>query len=111
MVVCTHLNRRKARGAFTLVELLVVIGIIAVLIGILLPALQKARRSAATIQCSSNMRQIATAMLMYINGNKGHFPPAQIKNTAAPGYVNGWWWPTELVRNKYISAPSVYSKP
>ena len=51
-------------------------GIIAVLIGILLPALNKARRAAATVQCSSNMRQIATAMLQYIQVSKGRFPPS-----------------------------------
>src|SRR3954470_1568749 len=96
---------RKTRG-FTLVELLVVIGIIAVLISVLLPALTKARRSAATVQCSSNMRQIAQAMLMYINANKGVHPPSQIKQDTASGYVNGWWWPNELVRGKYINAPS-----
>jgi len=101
-------GRRSA--AFTLVELLVVIGIIALLIGILLPALNKARRSAATVQCASNMRQIATAMLMYINANKGHFPPAQIDQM--PGaYPEGWWWPNELVRGKYIQAPSIYDHP
>src|SRR5438046_9738397 len=47
---------------------------------------------------------------MYINANKGHFPPSDIKvePTATP---NGWWWPTEPVRGKYIKAPSLYSHP
>jgi len=101
----------QRRVGFTLVELLVVIGIIALLIGILLPALNKARRSAATVQCSSNMRQIATGMLMYINANKGKFPPCQA-GVIAGVYDNAWWWPNELVRGKFItSAASVYDKP
>ena len=112
LVELPAVSKRK-RAAFTLVELLVVIGIIAVLIGILLPALQRARRSAATVQCSSNMRQIATAMLMYIQNHKGVFPPAGAPNTLTGIYPYGWWWANELVRGKYINTQgvNVYPKP
>jgi prepilin-type N-terminal cleavage/methylation domain-containing protein len=74
-------SRRKA---FTLVELLVVIGIIAVLIGILLPALSKARESARTIACAAQMRSLVQATFLYCNNNKGYFPPEYLGWTADP---------------------------
>ncbi|HEX4053761.1 MAG TPA: type II secretion system protein [Tepidisphaeraceae bacterium] len=68
-----HKNVSRCRG-FTLVELLVVIGIIALLISILLPALTKARRSANTIACMANLRSIVQAMIMYASQNNGYIP-------------------------------------
>jgi prepilin-type N-terminal cleavage/methylation domain-containing protein len=68
---CGNTIGRRRRAGFTLVELLVVIGIIAVLLAIILPSMKKARMSAQKVQCMSNMRQITLACLMFSNDHHG----------------------------------------
>jgi prepilin-type N-terminal cleavage/methylation domain-containing protein/prepilin-type processing-associated H-X9-DG protein len=71
--------------AFTLVELLVVVGIIAVLIGILLPIVAKARDAALTAQCASNMRQDGVAVNQYLSESNGFLPPYRVTAQYAYG--------------------------
>jgi len=79
--------RRIGRG-FTLVELLVVIGIIALLISILLSALNVARQQALSVKCLSNMRQLGNAFAMYVVDNKGWMPSC---DTCGPLYQQNFW--------------------
>ncbi|HEV8378683.1 MAG TPA: prepilin-type N-terminal cleavage/methylation domain-containing protein [Tepidisphaeraceae bacterium] len=81
---------KRARG-FTLVELLVAIALIALLIGLLLPVLGRARQQAASVACLSNLRQLATAAQMYCDGNRGSFPIAYDMISDPPLVISVNW--------------------
>src|ERR1700722_2253919 len=92
----------RKKSAFTLVELLVVIGIIALLISILLPALSKARKQAMAVKCLANEHSIGLAMIMYSNENKGAILPSVFWNGAANDP-----WAMALITGRYLPDPRI----
>ena len=94
---------RHVAPGFTLVELLVVIGIIAVLIGILMPALSRARRAAKATQCMSNLAELGKAFVMYNNDYQGFNIPSYTMTGVAGGpTVPLEGWAPILDRDNYI---------
>ena len=93
------LQPRRPRAGFTLVELLVVIGIVAVLAGILLPVLSSVRRKAALVGCMSNLRQLSQALALYVNDFGDYFPQSFSVD------ANGKWRTVVDKLRPYVGVP------
>jgi prepilin-type N-terminal cleavage/methylation domain-containing protein/prepilin-type processing-associated H-X9-DG protein len=115
------MKTRRHKG-FTLVELLVVIGIIAVLVGILLPALNLAREQARQTQCAANLRSVGQGMAIYVAGNNQTFPASYIyygmqlnlsTNSETPDQAtNGYYhWSAFIFGDQNLRRPGVFQSP
>ncbi|MDB5307421.1 MAG: hypothetical protein JWO38_1623 [Gemmataceae bacterium] len=98
----------RHRDGFTLIELLVVIAIIAILIGLLLPAVQKVREAAARTTCTNNLKQLGLAVHNYASANGDKLPPlrAGYATVGSPAFQYGGWWHFTLL--PYVEQAAVF---